>query len=83
MLNPNFQLKEANSYGKKTVLYDVNVTLNKGIYGLLGLNGARKSTLMNIITDEISRDSGSITYCGKDIIKLGAAYREKVGYMPQ
>ena len=71
------------TYNKKTALYDFSYSFNKGIYCRLGANGARKSTLMYLITDNIRRDSGEITYDGKDIIKMGAKYREMIGYMPQ
>lgn len=35
------------------------------MYGILGANGAGKSTMINLITDNVSRDKdgGSITYC--------------------
>ena len=71
------------SYGKKKALNDFSVTLSEGIYALLGPNGAGKTTLMNILTDNLKADSGSVTYNGENIIKMGAEYRAKIGYMPQ
>lgn len=70
-------------YGDFTALDHINITLNKGIYGLLGANGAGKSTLMNLITDNLKRTSGDILYNGRDILELGSAYRKKIGYTPQ
>lgn len=70
-------------YGNHVALSGMNYEFDNGIYGLLGANGAGKSTLMNLITDNIGRTGGEILYDGKDIIKLGAKYRELVGYMPQ
>ena len=70
-------------YGDFTALDGVNITLDKGIYGLLGANGAGKSTLMNLITDNLKRTDGEILYNGKDILTLGSAFRKKVGYTPQ
>lgn len=70
-------------YGSFLALNDFNYTFDNGIYGLLGANGAGKSTLMNLITDNIRRTDGSIKYDGTDILKLGAAFRSVVGYMPQ
>ena len=70
-------------YGNHCALNDVSITLTNGIYGLLGANGAGKSTLMNLITDNINRTSGEILYDGADILKLGKAFRKKIGYMPQ
>ena len=57
--------------------------LKSGIYGLLGPNGAGKSTMINLITDNVKRETGEILCDGEDILKLGAAYRKRIGYMPQ
>ncbi len=71
-------------YGEKHALKNVNFTFENGIYGLLGPNGAGKSTLMNILTQNIDFDSdGNIFYDGTDMKKLGAKYRELIGFMPQ
>jgi ABC-2 type transport system ATP-binding protein len=46
-------------YGKKEVLKDINFTFEEGkIYGLLGRNGAGKTTFFNALNDDISIDSG-------------------------
>lgn len=70
-------------YEQKKALDAFSVTFTEGLYGILGANGAGKSTLMNLITDNISRTSGEILFDGTDILKLGKAFRTKVGYMPQ
>lgn len=70
-------------YGDFTALDKVSVRLDRGIYGLLGSNGAGKSTFMQLLTDNLKRTSGEILYNGKDILTLGKKYRENVGYMPQ
>ena len=47
------------SYGKKEVLKNVNFTFEQGkIYGLLGRNGAGKTTFFNALNEDISIDSG-------------------------
>ena len=73
----------------------INYTFTPGVYGILGANGAGKSTMINLITDNVSRDKngGSIMYSDGedntvskelvDILKLGAKFRGVVGYMPQ
>ena len=43
-------------YGKLEALSDFSITFETGIYGILGANGAGKSTMMNLITDNIRRD---------------------------
>ncbi len=70
-------------YGDKVALDSFSFTFQPGIYGILGANGAGKSTMMNLITDNLKRDGGSITYEGEDILKLGASYRRILGYMTQ
>ena len=75
------------TYGTVQALRKVTYTFKPGIYGILGANGAGKSTMINLITDNVSRDSGSdggrILYDGEDILKLGKKFRAIVGYMPQ
>lgn len=60
-----------------------NVTLNSGIYGLLGPNGSGKTTLMRIIADVSNPSSGDILVNGESKSKLGAKYRDLIGYVPQ
>ena len=70
-------------YGEFTALDSFTFTFDTGAYGLLGANGAGKSTFLNLITDNIKRTSGEILYNGTDILKLGVKYRANVGYTPQ
>ena len=70
-------------YGQKVALDGFSYTFRQGICGILGSNGAGKSTMMNLITDNVSRDGGSILFEGKDVLTLGKAFRERLGYMPQ
>ncbi|GAA0221452.1 ABC transporter ATP-binding protein [Metaclostridioides mangenotii] len=60
-----------------------NVTLHSGIYGLLGPNGSGKTTLMRIIADVSNPSSGDILVNGESKSKLGAKYRDLIGYVPQ
>lgn len=73
------------SYGKqrRQALDDFTIELSPGIYGLLGPNGAGKSTLLNILTDNLAPDAGTVTYDGRDIVRMGKTYRNLLGYMPQ
>lgn len=70
-------------YGEKVALNHFSYVFQAGIYGILGANGAGKSTMMNLITDNLRRDGGSITFDGEDIQKLGITYRRILGYMTQ
>lgn len=83
------------TYGNVKALKGINYTFTPGVYGILGANGAGKSTMINLITDNVSRDKngGSIMYSDGedntvskelvDILKLGVKFRGVVGYMPQ
>lgn len=70
-------------YGGITALDHISVKFTPGIYGILGANGAGKSTMMNLLTDNISRTDGEILFDGVDILKLGKDFRRVLGYMPQ
>lgn len=70
-------------YGEKTALDCFSYCFQPGIYGILGANGAGKSTMMNLITDNLRRNGGSITLGGEDIQKMGIRYRRILGYMTQ
>ena len=70
-------------YGEKTALDCFSYCVQPGIYGILGANGAGKSTMMNLITDNLRRNGGSITLGGEDIQKMGIRYRRILGYMTQ
>lgn len=61
-------------------LEDLNLTLPQGcIMGLVGENGAGKSTTIRLILDLIRRDDGSITLLGQDNREAGPLAREDVG----
>lgn len=79
------------TYGTVHALKGINYNFKPGIYGILGANGAGKSTMINLITDNVARDKrdgGSILFSKeneepRDILKLGKDFRAVVGYMPQ
>lgn len=75
------------TYGTVQALKSISYTFEPGVYGILGANGAGKSTMINLITDNVSRDGGGnggkILFDGVDILKLGKKFRALVGYMPQ
>ena len=71
------------SYGSNLALNQFTYSFDHGIYALLGPNGSGKSTLMNIVTQNLKSNNGEILLDGAPIGKLGASYREKLGFMPQ
>ena len=70
-------------YRDKMAAADVSLTLTAGVWGLLGANGAGKTTLMRMLAGILRPSSGRILCDGVEIGALGAAYREKLGYLPQ
>jgi len=74
------------SYGKKgeiPALHDISLEVKKGeVFGLIGPDGAGKTTLFRILTTLILPDSGSASVAGFDIITQYKEIRRCVGYMP-
>lgn len=70
-------------YRDKMAAADVSLTLTAGVWGLLGANGAGKTTLMRMLAGILRPTEGQILCDGVEIGALGAAYREKLGYLPQ
>jgi ABC-type multidrug transport system ATPase subunit len=53
------------------------------LFGLIGADGAGKSTLMRILTTLIDADKGSARVMGRDVQKDYKSIRTMIGYMPQ
>lgn len=70
-------------FGDFTAVDHINLTMTNGVYGLLGVNGAGKTTLMRMICTLLQPTGGKILCDGKDISKMGADYRNLLGYLPQ
>lgn len=72
------------SYGKIRALDDVTLTVSKGsMFGLIGPDGAGKSTLYRILTTLLSPDSGTVSVAGLDVVKDYKRIRAEIGYMPE
>lgn len=71
-------------YGPKIALQDVSFSIGDGeIVGLLGLNGAGKSTAMNIIAGYLSPTDGTVLVGGHDVVQESLEVRRLVGYLPE
>ena len=70
-------------FGAKTAVNDMNITLSNGVYGLLGANGAGKTTFMRLLCNIQNPTSGKVLLNGKNIVGLGEQYRNLLGYLPQ
>jgi ABC-type multidrug transport system ATPase subunit len=73
------------TYGKeKTIaVSDVSFSVNRGeLFGLIGPDGAGKTSIFRILTTLLLPDGGSATVDGYDVVKDYKAIRGCVGYMP-
>jgi ABC-2 type transport system ATP-binding protein len=71
-------------YGKRPALEHISFTIPRGqIAGLLGLNGAGKSTTMNILTGCLSPGSGTVRINGIDIGEESERAKRHIGYLPE
>ena len=71
-------------YGNKNVLDHVSFEIGKGeVLGLLGKNGAGKSTIMNIITGNLTATEGTVAVDGYDIAEKPLTAKSKIGYLPE
>ncbi|MBL9038553.1 MAG: ABC transporter ATP-binding protein [Archangium sp.] len=71
-------------FGAKVAVDDLSLTVPEGTFlGLLGRNGAGKSTTLKMVTGLVEPTSGSISVLGHDIGTQGLAARRLVGVMPE
>ena len=84
---PVFTAKNiSKSFGERVVLRKIDIHLNKGeMLGLLGSNGAGKSTFMNIVLGLLKSDFGDIFLGNTKLTPLPIHQRSKLGiaYLPQ
>lgn len=72
------------SYGTTRALDDVTLSVGQGeLFGLIGPDGAGKSTLYKILTTLLTADAGRATVLGYDTVKDYSAIRRSIGYMPE
>ncbi len=71
-------------YGSRTVVDHLSFTIReRQICGFLGVNGAGKSTTMNMLTGCLAPTSGDVLLDGVSILDGGSAVRQKIGYLPE
>lgn len=71
------------SYGDLRAVDDVSFEVKKGeLFGLIGPDGAGKTSIFRILTTLLLADKGSATVEGCDVVKDYRAIRNQVGYMP-
>ncbi len=71
-------------YGRITGLQDVSFTVEKGtITGLLGRNGAGKTTALNLMTGYFPPDEGQVFVNGMSMMQQPGECKRKIGYLPE
>ncbi|NGP77183.1 ABC transporter ATP-binding protein [Balneolaceae bacterium YR4-1] len=71
------------AYGAVKALKDISFEVQKGeIFGLIGPDGAGKTTVFRILTTLLKPDSGKAEVLGKDVVLGYRKIRSEVGYMP-
>ena len=76
--------KVTKKYGNFTAVDNITFNVKDGeVVGLLGQNGAGKSTTMNMITGFIEPTEGTIIINGYDIMKKSLKAKKQIGYMPE
>lgn len=71
-------------YGDKVAVDNISFNIDKGeIVGFLGVNGAGKSTTMNIITGYLSSNEGTVRINGVDILDNPNEAKKNIGYLPE
>jgi ABC-2 type transport system ATP-binding protein len=68
---------------KKQCLTNVNIEFKKGITGLLGVNGAGKSSLLNVLATSIRPKFGSYFVDDINVLKDPFYLRKQLGFLPQ
>lgn len=72
------------SYGRLRALDRVSLSVESGeLFGIIGPDGAGKSTMYRILATLLRPDSGSASVCGLDTVKDYARLRTMIGYMPE
>lgn len=79
--------KLSKTYGPKkkpvAALQDISFSVGKGeLFGIIGPDGAGKTSLLRILTTLLLADTGSAAVDGFDVVRDFAAIRKRVGYMP-
>ncbi|NLE81291.1 MAG: ABC transporter ATP-binding protein [Rhodococcus sp.] len=69
------------SYGERSVLAGVDLTLSEHRIGVIGANGGGKSTLARMINGLVMPSTGQVTVDGLDTRKKGRDVRRKVGFV--
>ena len=85
MNNPILKIERlSHRYSSSWAIRDINIEISRaGITGLLGSNGAGKSTTMNILCGVLNQTEGQVFIDGIDMRKDPEAAKKLLGFLPQ
>ncbi len=74
----------SHKYSSSWAIRDINIEINQtGIVGLLGSNGAGKSTTMNILCGALNQTEGNVFINGIDVREQPELAKKEIGFLPQ
>lgn len=84
-MNPAIEISDlSKSYGNQTALDGISLAVGRGeLFGLIGPDGAGKSTLYRILATLLTPDAGNASVLGLDIARDFREIRRRIGYMPE
>ncbi|MBQ4524142.1 MAG: ATP-binding cassette domain-containing protein [Lachnospiraceae bacterium] len=77
------KLSKKYNNGRVNALAEISTVIPEGTFGLLGENGAGKSSLLRILATISTLDKGKVTYDSYDIVNDTGMIRNMIGYLPQ
>lgn len=85
MQPPILQIEHlSHRYTRNWAIRDISMEINEpGITGLLGSNGAGKSTTMNILCGVLNQTEGNVVINGFDLKKEAVEAKKQIGFLPQ
>ncbi len=74
----------AKAFGINHAVEDVNLSIAPGeIFGLVGSDGAGKTTTLRLLVGALKADAGEVSICGYDVRRQGEQARAQIGYLSQ
>lgn len=83
-MKESIQLKNVTKdYGSNKGVFDLNLTIQEGeVFGIVGINGSGKTTILRQMMGFIKPTNGTIMIQGKDAWKKAAKLKNSIGYVP-
>ena len=76
--------KLSRRFGQREVIHDISLELRRGeVLGLLGHNGAGKSTTLQLLTGALLPHTGEIEICGFNLARQPKEAKARIGFLPE